>query len=252
MTTETSCGSPARRRASARRWRAPARGPTPRSSASPGVSTPTSRRCGSTSPTWTRGTRSASTSPSASPPSAASARSSSTTRSTTGAAARTWARAIPANHQRRGHRQQCRRRSCSATCSSVPRSRRSTRGSTSASCRSRRRRRASPTRARDLRRVQGGDGAMGARGARRARGPRQGSVGLGHPPRLRRHTRGTPRGRAPATTPTRASPASPRRSATGNMLAADESRREHLELACPRRRIAKPVLLFGEAVGVTT
>ena len=71
--TRTSCGSPARPRESVRPLARTARGPTPRSSACRGASIPTTRPCGSTSPTWTPGTRSASTSPSGWRPSRASA-----------------------------------------------------------------------------------------------------------------------------------------------------------------------------------
>ena len=230
----TSCGSRARRRASARRWPGPARGPTPRSSASRAASTPTSRPCPSTSPTWTRGTRSASTSPSGWRRSGASARCSSTTRCTTGAAAY-MGEGDHATPSQRVHRQR----------GGGDRARRPVPPCGRAGGRRRRRRRPGADVVgvgadrvpglRDLRRVEGGDRAVGAVRARRARGPRQGAVGGRHPSGVRRHARR--RDARPSCRPTRtpACPASPRRCVRGTCSPADESADLHLGRD-PRRR----------------
>ena len=170
--TGTSCGSRARRRASERRWPAPAPGPTPRSSASRDASTPTSRRSPSTSPTWTRGMQSVSTSRRGSRRSGGSAPCSSTTPCTTGGAG-SWVRGTTRTiasssspTRRRGSR--------SATCSSRGRA---------GGGRGRRRRFGADVvgvgagrvpRLRDLRRVEGGDRAVGAVRARRAGAPGKG------------------------------------------------------------------------------
>ena len=93
---------------------------------------------------------------------------------------------------------------------------------------------------------------MGARGESRTRRPGQGSLGVGHPPRLRRHS-GRPARRDAAlpedTYPGVAGIAEAVR--TGNFLTAEESA-ENIWNSIPDDCIAKPVLLFGEAVGVTT
>ena len=185
-------------------------------------------------------------------PSTASAPCSSTTRSTSGAAAPYMGEGDPANNRDEIIANTV-RRSCSATCSSAPRSPRSTPGSTvglvqisSASARI-----AYPGLA-----IYGASKAameqwVGAvRG--RARGPRQGPVGVGHPSRLRRHARGdATRGRAP-----RGHVPGRRRHRRGRahrqLPRPPRSAAENIWNSIPADCIAKPVLLFGEAVGVTT
>ena len=252
MTTHRpSSGSPARPRASARRWPARARGPTPRSSACRVASTPTSRRSGSTSPTWTRGTRSASTSPSGWRRSAASGRCSSTTRSTTGAAVRTWAKATRRTTRTRSSPTSCRplalgdmfiRAAQPAVDAGVD----VRAGADLVGVGADR-----VPGARDLRRGEGGDGAVGARGAGRARGPREGT--LGQRRSVRASSTPRPHGARPSSRTTRipASPASPRPSAPAT-CSPPTSRPRTSGTRSPTTCIAKPVLLFGEAVGVTT
>ena len=182
--------------------------------------------------------------------SGASARCSSTTRSTSGAGG-IHGRGRPRRRTRRDHRQH--RRAARARRHVHPR--RATRG---------RRRRRLRTGAdvvgigthrvpglRDLRRVQGRDGAVGALRPGRARGPRQGAVGGRDPSRVRRHAGGAARRRAPGGhLPGRGRH---RRGGPHRQLAHGRGvGRERSGTRSPTTAMAKPVLLFGEAVGVTT
>ena len=92
---------------------------------------------------------------------------------------------------------------------------------------------------------------MGARGPRRARGTRQGTLGQSA---IRPGFVDTPAARRDAALPEDTYPGVAgiaEAVRTGNFLTAEESA-ENIWNSIPDDCIAKPVLLFGEAVGVTT